>query len=333
MTVSVDRRKFLLYAASIGTGITGARLLAACSPASPPATAGSSRVYRVGFLGSTGGNPDAFWVRLSELGYVEGRNLIREERTASDNSVLDALAAELVGIPVDVIVAAGAPPLRAAMAATDSIPIITSAATIDPVAFGLATSLARPSRNVTGMLSPSSDDIVLKRMELLVEAVPTVSRIIIIGGIPPSREALDAALHKGAAGYVLVPGSVRREDIEPIFERAIADGADGLAVGPGAATSSNIDLIVGLAQRYRLPAIYSNRALFDHGGLLAYTEGIESQLRTAEYVDRILRGTRVADLPFAYGVGFRLIVNMSVARSLGLTFPTSFLAQVDEVIE
>ncbi|MBM2812629.1 MAG: hypothetical protein HW416_3388, partial [Chloroflexi bacterium] len=288
-----------------------------------------------------------FWARMEELGYVEGQNLEKvdrvdrsgdEDRPAAD---LNALAMELARLSVDVIVAPTPPGIRAAMDATTSIPIVMVAAGADPVTSGFVASLARPGGNVTGVVG-SQIQLEGKRLQLLLEAAPTVSKVAILeealgGGSSPaveaSREPLDAAAR--VLGVALVFERIEtREGFNAAFEHAVAEGAEALLVRNSTLANQNIDRIIGLADRYRLPASYVRGINVSAGGLMAYEpRSSDIARRAADHVDRILRGARPADLPVELPTRYDLFVNMRTARSLGLSFSRDFFAQVDEVIE
>ena len=295
-----------------------------------------TRVYRVGLLTGSGTKP-LFWERLAELGYVEGRNLVREERPAGPASGFADRAAELVRLPVDVIAASLDPGIAAAVDATGSIPIVMMGSTLDPVAEGWVESLARPGRNVTGMAGPPRE-IELKRLQLLVEAAPSITRVAVLTGGPPLPEqpwkGVAAMLGVDVLMLQVAESGPAAESYGQVIERAVAEGADALLLRAGFRAASAVDLIVGLAERHRLPTIAFQRLLVTAGVLMTYEpRGSELDRRAADYVDRILRGARPADLPVETPLRYDLIVNMRTARALGLTLSRDFMAQVDELIE
>ena len=332
------RRVFLADVARLGGSLAGLGLLAGCTP-TPAAAPPPARVHRVGLLATpsaaAGGGLESFWGRMGELGYVAGQNLVKEERLGHPT---DDFARELVRLPVDVLVAATVGGTRAARAATASIPIVLLGVR-DPVASGFVESLARPGGNITGVAgdAPEMDQ---KRLQLLVEALPTVSRVAVLAGsvavlAVSETDALLAAA-AGSLGVDLVimrPGG--RDGFEPEFERAVAAGADALLVERTFAGGANADLTLSLAARHRLPAMYPARTAYvTRGGLMTYeARGSEIYRRAADYVDRILRGARPADLPVELPTRYDLVVNLRTARALGLTLPPAFLARVDEMIE
>ncbi len=301
------------------------------------------KVARIGYLaGSLAAFPqlrEAFIQGLRDLGYVEGRNLVIEYRSPEGKPErLPALAAELVALKVDVIVAAGTPQPLAAKQATRTIPIVFAGAS-DPVASGLVTSLARPGGNVTG-LSLLLPELVGKTLEQLKQAIPGVNRVAVLWQ-PGLGERTEKDLLKGAeaAGRAL---GVRLQFVEARgpadFDRAFSDmtkaRSDALTV-----LGSNMFLIerrrlVALAAKNRLPAVYPLREWVDVGGLMAYGANLADLFRrAATYVDKILKGAKPADLPVEQPTKFELVINLKTAKALGLTIPPSLLQRADEVIQ
>jgi len=331
-----NRRAFLHDLARFGGSIAGLGLLARCT--APPPTIRPERTYRVGMLASDvfgSVRSPRFWERMAELGYREGQNIVREDRFASDPAQFPSLAAELVGVPVDVIVVGLGAAQPAAVAATDSIPIVFLGGTGDPVALGWAESLARPGRNVTGVLG-ARPDVDLKRLQLLAEAVPGMTRLAVLpdltGNTAPEASWRSTAASSGLDLVILPIESA--DDFDAAFERAVAEGANGMLVRAFPINSRNIGAIVALLRRHRIPAISEYPVFVQSGGLMQYTaREADISRRAAEYVDRILRGEKPADMPIELPRRYELTVNMSTARALGLVFPASFLAQVDDVIE
>jgi putative ABC transport system substrate-binding protein len=247
---------------------------------------------------------------------------------------LDELAAELVRLPVDVIVAGRATgPLNAAVRATTSIPIVMMGTlTGDPVALGRAESLARPGGNVTGVMRPPWD-LDLKRLQLLREAAPGVGKVLLLLSPGPLPERWETDVASLGIAYVEMRPEAR-EAFEPAFARAVAEGADGLVLLPSTWYANNAALIIELAERYRLPATYASRGFVERGGLMMYEPRFaEIQRSTADYVDRILRGARPGDLPIQLPTRYELVVDLRAARRIGLTLPPAFLDQADEIIE
>jgi putative ABC transport system substrate-binding protein len=276
--------------------------------------------------------------RLYELGWIEGRTVAIEYRYAEGRQErLSEFAAEFVRLKVDVIVtnAAGA---LAAKEATSVIPIVFYLSN-DPVALGLVASLARPGGNVTGLSQPDTD-IAGKRVEVLREVVPSLRRLAIfanVGGSSPSSAAAEISEVQASAaklGLEVVTPEVRRsEDIAPAFE-AIKGRVDALYVRQELLQIMNRVRINTLALALRLPTILPAREDAEAGGLMSYATNTPDQFRRAgDYVDKILRGAKPADLPVEQPTKFDLVINLKTAKALGLTIPDSILLRADEVIE
>ena len=305
----------------------------------------AAKVARLGLLSNnlaaTPHIQEAFRQGLRDLGYVEGRNVVIEYRDAEGKPErLPALAAELVALKVDVIVAAaGNHIVRAAKQATSTLPIVFAAAS-DPVASGLVTSLARPGGNVTGtaMLSP---ELVGKRLELLTQAIPGVSRVAVLWlpGALGERVEKDmqtqADVAARALGLRLQFVEARRPaDLDRAFSDMTRAHAGALTMLPSAMFLREHRRLVELAAKHRLPAVYTVREYADAGGLLAYAPNLADAVRrAATYVDRILKGAKPADLPVEQSTKFELVINLKTARTLGLTIPPSVLSRADQVIE
>jgi putative ABC transport system substrate-binding protein len=300
----------------------------------------SPRLPTVGFL--VPGTPEshgkwvaAFVQRLRELGWIEGRTLAIEYRWAEGrNERMAESAAEFVRLKVDVIVtsAGGA---NAAKQATSVIPIVF-AAFGDPVAAGLIASLARPGRNVTG-LTIQPTDLTGKRLDLLREIVPGFRRLSIMGNVANTGFGKEQAELQAAAARFGVETTVlevrRAEDIAPAFE-AIKDRTDALYVFSEPLMNANRIKINTLALGARTPTIFGFREFVDAGGLMSYGANFADLFRrAADFVDKILRGAKPADLPVQQPTKFDLIVNLTTAKALGLKIPESFLVRADEVIE
>ncbi len=298
------------------------------------------RLPTVGFL--VPGTPEshgkwvaAFAQRLSELGWIEGRTLTIEYRWAEGrNERMAEYATEFVGLKVDVIVtsAGGA---NAAKQATSVIPIIF-AAYGDPVAAGLIASLARPGGNVTG-LTIQPTDLTGKRLDLLREIVPGFRRLSIMGNVANTGFGKEQAELQAAASNSGIETTVleirRAEDIAPAFD-AIKDRADALYVFSEPLLNANRVKINTLALGARIPTIFAFREFVDAGGLMSYGANFADLFRrAADFVDKILRGTKPADLPVQQPTKFDLIINLTTAKALGLKIPESFLVLADEVIE
>jgi ABC-type uncharacterized transport system substrate-binding protein len=326
----MDRRVF------IGTFVGG--LLA--SPLAAAQQAG--KVYRLGTL-NLGAPPAAetydarrdVVVVLQDLGYVEGRNLEVERRYA-DGRVdrLPALAAELVQRRVEVIVAGGSAAVRAAQAATKTIPIVIIIAGQDPVELGLAPSLARPGGNITGVVLGSV--LAGKRLELLKEAVPGATRIAMLAtGDAAFRVQVKEAERAAALLSVrLVVVEAKGHDYERAFTTMRSERADALFVGASPTLHADRGRIIELAARYRLPAIYQWAEHVEEGGLMAYgASGRWAAQRAAAYIDRVLKGANPAELPIEQATAVTLAINLKTAKVLGLTIPPSLVQRADQVIE
>jgi len=313
--------------------------------AAPPAAHAQQpvRVPRVGYLSpNSPSDParqrrlEAFRQGLRELGYVEGQNIAVEPRWAEEKyDRLPALAADLVHLKVDVIVAVGVPATRAAQQATRTIPIVM-AMVIDPVATGLVATLARPGGNVTGQ-SLVAPELVGKQLELLKEVVPKVSRVGLLwnpanpGSAPQLREAEVAAR---ALGVRLQPLEARGpQEIDSAFAAMTRERAGALVVLVDAIFTSQRTQIAELAAKRRLPAVYGLREHAEAGGLMVYSANpLDLERRAATYVDKILKGRKPADLPVEQPTRFELVINLKTAKALGLTFPPSVLVRAEEVI-
>jgi putative ABC transport system substrate-binding protein len=278
----------------------------------------------------------AFVQRLRELGWIEGRTVAIEYRWAEGRyENLAEIAAEFVRLKVDVIVTYATPPVVAAKQATADIPIV-SAVMGDPVGTGLVASLARPGGNVTG-LSVLTPDLAGKRLELLREVVPGLRRLAFLGNVGNPITALEMGEVQTAArtlGLHLVTLEIRRaEDIVPAFETLKSD-AQALYVAGDPLVLANRVRINTLALVARLPAFYNERAYVEAGGLMSYGVNWPDLFRrTAELVDKILRGAKPGDIPVEQPTKFDFVVNLTTAKALGLEVPPTLLARADEVIE
>ncbi|MFZ1885634.1 MAG: ABC transporter substrate-binding protein [Rhodoplanes sp.] len=297
----------------------------------------TGEVKRVGFLRV--GPPPSAWIEglrqgLRELGYIEGRNIAIEFGLASSVAQVPDIAAKLVSLKVDVIFASGTPPVLAAKDAAGTIPVVFVAA-IDPVATGLVASLARPGGKVTGLTNTQAD-ITGKQLELLSELLPKLSRIAFV--VRATSKANDRYLDEAETAARTLGVSLQRltlsapRDLEEIF--SAAQGASAVVMPDDAVFTANRTQIVELALKNRLPVIYSNREFVSAGGLISYGPNTtDLYRRAADYVDKILRGTKPADLPVQQPTKFELIVNLKTAKVLGLEVPPTLLARADEVIE
>jgi putative ABC transport system substrate-binding protein len=304
----------------------------------------AAKVARIGYLqtnlAATPHLQEAFRQGLRDLGYVEGRNVVIEYRSAEGRiERLPALAAELVALKVDVIVTGGRPQNLAATQATKTIPIVFAAAA-DPVGSGFVTSLARPGGNVTG-LSFLAPELVGKCLELLTQAVPGVSRVAVLWQLGSVGERTEKDMLKEADVAARALG-VRLQVLEARgpadLDRAFSDmtraRAGALTVLPSSMFFIERRRLVDLAAKNRLPAVYTSRDYVDAGGLMAYGANLlDLYRRAATYVDKILKGAKPADLPIEQPTKFELVINLQTAKALGLTIPQSVLGRADEVIQ
>jgi putative ABC transport system substrate-binding protein len=277
----------------------------------------------------------AFAKRLSELGWTEGRNIVIEYRWATgDNDRMAEFAAEFVQRKVDVIVSS-ANGVNIASGATSSIPIVFAAFN-DPVATGLAKSLSRPGGNVTG-LTVQPNDLASKRIDLLREIVPQMRRLSALANVSMAGFQQETASIRTAAAALNIEADILElrtaEDIAPALAR-LKGRADALYVLSEPLTNANKTQILQVVNEERIPAIFGFREFVDAGGLMSYGANFPDLFsRAAEFVDKILRGAKPADLPVQQPVKFDLIVNLKAARALGLKIPEAFLLRADEVIE
>jgi putative tryptophan/tyrosine transport system substrate-binding protein len=326
----VRRRELVLL---LGGAMTAANGLYAQQKAMPV----------IGFLGAASPGPNAPYVAafhqgLGDSGYVAGRNVAIEYRWAEGQyDRLPALAADLVGRRVDVILASGGD--RSALAgknATSTIPIVFTGVS-DPVGYGLVASFSRPGGNATGM-SPFSDELNVKRIELLSELAPQARVIALLVNLNNAavertiRDAQEAAQVKGVQLHILKAST--ESEIDVAVATLVQPHAGGLLVTADPFFNSRREQLVALASRYAVPAIYEFREFAAAGGLSSYGPSLGSMYRQAGvYAGRILAGAKPADLPVQQPTTFELVVNLTTAKALGLTVPPSILARADEVIE
>jgi ABC-type uncharacterized transport system substrate-binding protein len=301
-----------------------------------------TKIPRIGFLGATSpaalaARVQAFRQGLHELGYVEGKNIVLEYRWAEGrNERLPDLAAELVRLKVDVIVTAGPTDNRAAKEATNTIPIVM-AQDNDPVGNRLVASLGRPGGNITG-LATLTPELSGKRLEILKEIVPRLSRVAVLGTSiqPGNAQALrETELAAGALAvqlqYLEVGGP---EDIETAFRGASKRRAEAILLLASYVFNIHRIQTLDLALKSRLPAIYRTSEFVEDGGLLSYGVNIaELYRRAATYVDKILKGAKPADLPVEQPTKFELVINLKTAKQIGLTIPPNVLVRADRVIK
>ena len=329
----MDRREFV---GTLAGGLLAAPLVA---EAQQPA-----KVPRIGFLwfdvAPNPHLPEAFRQGLRDLGYVEGRTVVIEYRDAKGKSErLPALAAELVALKVDVIVAPSTPAALVAKQATRTLPIVFIAGA-DPVTDGLVISVARPGGNVTG-LSNLAPELVGKRLELLTQVVPGVDRVAVLWQPGAFGERTDKDMLKAADVAARALG-VRLQVVEvrglADVDRALSDmtraRAGALTVFGSPMFFNERRRLVDLVAKNRLPAVYGPREFVDAGGLMAYGPNFPDMYRRAAiYVDKILKGAKPADLPVEQPTKFELVINLKTAKALGLTIPPSLLGRADEVIQ
>ena len=279
---------------------------------------------------------DVFKQGLKELGYVDGKNIAIEYRYAEGKADrLPALAAELVGLKVDVILATAIPSVLAVKKVSATIPIVLVGVS-DPVASGIVASLSRPGGNITG-LTLLAPELSGKRLELLKEAVPNVTRVAFLWNsanpaqAPQWREAQAAAQ---ALGLRLQSLEVRSSnDFDSAFEAALRERARALIASPEPLINTYLKRIVEFAAKNRLPAMYAGPEVVDAGGLMSYAPDYTYQYRrAATYVDKILKGAKPADLPVEQPKKFEFIINLKAAKQIGLTIPPNVLARADKVI-
>jgi putative tryptophan/tyrosine transport system substrate-binding protein len=305
----------------------------------------AGKVYRIGRLapGFPEGSPfiEGFRQALHERGYIEGQNLVIEYRWAEGRDErLPDLAAELVRLPVDVLVPLGGNiAIRAAQQATRTIPIVMVAAS-DPVAQGFVASLARPGGNITG-LSVVGPELLGKQLEILKETVPQSTRVAVLanpGAAPTLSATTTSALTRAAQGlwlHLQVVEVRRAEELVDAFAAMTRTGADALYVlGEPRLLDGLRGRIAALAATHRLPAMYTWRMYVDAAGLMSYGVSLlEQYRRTASYVDKILKGATPAELPVEQPTTFELVINLKAAQALGLTIPPTLLFRADEVIQ
>jgi len=295
-----------------------------------------AQIARIGvlspFVGPDSGFIETLRARLQELGYTEGRNAAYIYRAAEDYEQLAQYAAEMVRLNVHVIVTAGAPGVRAARSATDSIPIVM-ANVGDAVAQGFVENLARPGGNVTGLTSLNTE-LSAKRLDLVLEAVPGITRVVAlreaVGDSSPVRATEAAARARGVRVDVM---QVREADELPAAIAAAAKPGTALAVIPGTLFASHSRRIVELAQANRLPAVYPDSRYTQAGGLMSYGPNVTQLYRqAADYVDRILKGAKPAALPVGQPIAFELAVNPRAASALGVTLNPEIALRADLVV-
>jgi putative ABC transport system substrate-binding protein len=328
MTAKMKRREFIAL-------LSGAAAWPLAARAQQP-----MRTPRIGYLAfrSPLSADDTFFHGLRDLGWVEGQNIFVERRFAGGNADrLKDSAAELVRLQVDVIVTAASAPTQAAKDATTSIPIVFANAG-DPVGQGFVQSLPHPGGNITGIAFDAGPDITAKQAQLLIEAIPKASRLAVLWN--PTSAFLHSywSVIKTAAPALRVNlQSLEVQDaneFERAFDAMTREHADGLIVLSDTFTTLYRARLADFAAKHRLPAIYGHNQYTEAGGLMSYGPSLfDAYGRAAAFVDKILKGTRPADLPVEQPTKFELIINLKTAKTLGLEIPPTLLARADKVIE
>jgi len=280
---------------------------------------------------------ELFLRRLRELGYVEGKNITIEYRSADDKlDRLTALAGELVRLNIDVLVTSTTPAAIAAKNATETIPIVFMLLAADPVEAGLINSLARPGRNITGLTNVAAE-LGGKRLELLKETIPKLTRVALLwdpqnsGSVQAWKESQSPARQLGLQLHSMEVSSA--DKFEAAFKDATKAGSSALAVTPMILATSNRKRIVELAAETRLPAIYARKEFVESGGLMSYSTDLDDHYRRAAmYVAKILQGAKPADLPVEQPTKFELVINLKTAKQISLTIPPNVLARADKVV-
>jgi len=324
----VDRRTFLA-----GAGAVVLALPLAAEAQQP------GKVSRIGVLATA--NPrsapfyQAFEQRLRELGYVDGQNIAFEYRDAEGKlDRLPGLAAELVRLNVNVIVAASDAATRAAKEATTAIPILIAGINFDPVALGYVASLARPGANVTGVFFLHLE-LTAKRFDLFKEMLPRVKRVAVFTDLVAADQLAKVEAANRSIGLKLQPLKLQNSpDLEDAFRVVMRSHAEALFVLESAVIFRVRREIAQVALKDRLPTSFAFREYVDAGGLMAYGVNFSNMFRrVAEYLDKILKGAQPADLPVEQPTKFELVINLKTAKALGLTIPPSLLARADEIIQ
>ena len=304
----------------------------------------TDRVYRIGFL-AFGSRPVstvvnsplmAYRQTLRERGYVEGENLILDERWAEARlNRLPVLAKELVQLKPDIIVASGAGAVRAVMRETQEIPIVIAGAA-DPVAEGLVSSLARPGANVTGVSALTGRELEGKRLELLYRSIPGIRRVGVILDSTSRLDPTPLEIAARALGITLLFSSETEShhEFRDAFAEMVRDHADAIYAPETPINVRQKKLIVELALEHRLPAMYASREYVEAGGLMSYGPNFSELFgRAAIYTDRILKGATPGELPVEQPMHLELVINKRVAKLLGISFPTMILMRADEVVQ
>ncbi len=325
-------RKTIIFVWLVALALVPLRLVEAQS---------QGKIAKIGWLAvrpaSAASVIESFQREFGKLGYVEGKNIVFEYRYAEGKlDRLPALADELVGLKVDVLLTPTTPGTLAAKNATRTIPIVFLDVT-DPVGVGLVDSLARPGGNITG-LTDIAAVLAGKRLELLKETIPKLSRVAVLwnpkspGAEQSWKESQLAARELGLQLHSMEVSSA--DKYEGAFKEAIKARSDALAWMSSPLGSSNQRQTVELPKKYRLPAIYSRRAVVENGGLMSYgPDRDEPFMRAAVFVDKILKGTKPADIPVEQPTKFELLINLKTAKALGLTIPPVVMMRANKVIK
>jgi putative ABC transport system substrate-binding protein len=325
----LSRRQFMVGAAGLGVAAGCGRL---------PWQGQPPRVHRIGFLASQRlSNQEALFQRLQSLGYLEGQNIVIERRYAEGDEQLHALAAELVRLQPDVLVAGGSPAVSAAQQITKDIPIVMPVSS-DPVEQGYVTSLSRPGGNITGLTTIASSAISGKRLQLLKDTATGLTRVAVLWNPTNSGKVLEfkqTNVAAGTLGVQLDDWEVRsRDDLAAAFAGLSRQHPDALLVLSDPLTVAYKAQIADFAMQNRLPCISESRGFAEAGLLMTYGPNLSDLYAyAATYVDKILKGAKPADLPVEQPMVYDFVVNMKTARALGITFPYEVALQITEVIE
>jgi putative ABC transport system substrate-binding protein len=303
----------------------------------------AGKIPKIGYLSGFSPEYDNTWLAafrqgLQDIGYVQGKTILIEERHVSPgrDENLPQLAAQLVRLKVDLLVVAGTPAAQAAKTLTGAIPIVMTNAA-DPVGTGLVASLARPGGNITG-LSDFNTAVVAKRLELLKELIPSAIRVAALlnpaNPANPPQITLTQAAASALGVTILSFEAERANEIARAFVTMKRERSTGLIVIGDPTLGAHRKLILELAAKNRLPAVYSQSQWVSAGGLMSFgTNFADLYRRAATYVDKILKGAKPADLPVEQPTKFELVINLKTAKALGLTIPPSLLSRADEVIQ
>ena len=300
-------------------------------------------MYRIGYIQVA--TPDeqepltrALVKGLQELGYEEGRNVLLEQRLAfGKQERLPDLAADLVRLNVDVIVTGANPAIAAVKNATTTIPVVM-ATSRDPVGSGFVASLARPGGNITGLSADPTPEVQSKRLELLKEAVPKASRLALLWNPqPPGAETYRKIVEDAARAHGMslqIVAARARSEFESAFAAMARGRAEAVVVLPDPVFFTARALVVPLATKYRLPAVFNAREFVELGGLMSYGPSVADQFRrAAAYVDKIVKGTKPGDIPVEQAARLELAINLKTAQALGLKIPASLRLRADHIIE